>query len=352
MSETVTFLKGMGQSWVVPPLVTSITIDAGGAQGNNGIGTGNLGSTGGIGGKGGRVQGVLSVTPGETIYINVGGQDGTSGGGAGGAGGGNNPGGNGGGMTWLSFSITLLLNVLLVASGGGGGGGAQDLGTGGSGGYGQTEVANGAGGGSGVDGSFGRGGTAASGSLSGNGGGGAGYTSGGGAGGGNNTIHATGGGGGSSNTGGNGASVIDGDGGGGGGSYVASSVTSPSLTDNYQSGDGYLSITYVRTVVFPTVSALGLISAFSHFPTRVLLPMVVTATGLATFHEVRAYVFDLAVTALGAVAVLLSNITHIWNKVGIEVDVDIGSGFDDAEFDIALFDNSVDEAVWTKISKT
>ncbi|HDR91119.1 MAG TPA: hypothetical protein ENN75_02600, partial [candidate division Zixibacteria bacterium] len=60
-SETFNY-TGSAQNWTVPSGVTSINVDAHGAQG------GNSNSTSGIGGKGGRVQATLTVTPGEVLY--------------------------------------------------------------------------------------------------------------------------------------------------------------------------------------------------------------------------------------------------------------------------------------------
>src|SRR5687768_1490240 len=74
--------SGSQQSFVVPPCVTSISIQAFGAQGTAGLNT-----QGGQGGLGGSSTGTLTVTPGQTLYIYVGGQGGFNGGGAPGAGG-------------------------------------------------------------------------------------------------------------------------------------------------------------------------------------------------------------------------------------------------------------------------
>jgi hypothetical protein len=53
------------QTWVVPDGVTSASFDVRGASGGPNTG-------GSIGGSGGRAVATLDVTPGETIYINVG----------------------------------------------------------------------------------------------------------------------------------------------------------------------------------------------------------------------------------------------------------------------------------------
>src|SRR5207244_5664898 len=70
--QQVTFnFAPQAQPWVVPNGVTSIIIDAHGAQGG-----GNPTDPTVIGGKGGRVQTTLAVTPGETLVIYVGGRGG------------------------------------------------------------------------------------------------------------------------------------------------------------------------------------------------------------------------------------------------------------------------------------
>ncbi|MGH9034038.1 MAG: PE family protein, partial [Acidimicrobiia bacterium] len=59
---------GSAQAWTVPAGVTEATFDLLGAQGGAGAGPGDSGT----GGKGGRTEATLSVTPGETLGINVG----------------------------------------------------------------------------------------------------------------------------------------------------------------------------------------------------------------------------------------------------------------------------------------
>jgi hypothetical protein len=73
---------GAQQSFTVPAGVTSVSIDAYGAQGGN------------SGGLGGRATGALSVTPGQVLYVYVGGA-GANGSGSGWHAGGFNGGGNG-----------------------------------------------------------------------------------------------------------------------------------------------------------------------------------------------------------------------------------------------------------------
>jgi hypothetical protein len=71
---TTTFsYTGTMQTYTVPAGITSITVDVRGAQGQSAYTTG---------GNGGRVQGSLSVTPSEVLNLYVGGQNGYNGGGA------------------------------------------------------------------------------------------------------------------------------------------------------------------------------------------------------------------------------------------------------------------------------
>jgi hypothetical protein len=119
-ATTQTFnFTGAQQNFVVPPGVTQVTVEAFGAQGGTGF------NSGGAGANGGSVTATISVTPGESLAVFVGGAGGAGGNSAGGAGG--NSGGCGG------------------TYGGGAGGGGQ---YGGGGGGGDCQSANGGGGGS------------------------------------------------------------------------------------------------------------------------------------------------------------------------------------------------------------
>lgn len=115
------FYTGSLQGFTVPTGVAEVMIEAWGAQG----GTSGLGD---MGGRGGYVRGFLTVTPGETLRVSVGGQGGS---GASGGAGGWNGGGSRGGGTWtvpsggggasdVRRSGTGLFNRVLVAGGGGG----------------------------------------------------------------------------------------------------------------------------------------------------------------------------------------------------------------------------------------
>lgn len=140
-AQTVTFgYTGSVQSFSIGAGVTSVTVDAIGANGGNGY------QTGCAAGKGGRVQCTMAVTPGTILYVYVGGKglDGTSScsGQAGGYNGGGNNGpstayaGSGGGASSVSSSsvITTYTSRVVVAGGGGGGGGNYSNSVGGDGG--------------------------------------------------------------------------------------------------------------------------------------------------------------------------------------------------------------------------
>ncbi len=135
-SGTQTFsYTGSVQFWVVPTGVNLVNIQAEGAQGasnNAGI----------LGGMGGDASGDLVVTPGDTLWIYVGGQNGFNGGGNNGV----TPctqalGGNGGGASDVRAGGQNLSNRVIVAAGGGGAGGnrlggcGRGSGGGGGGGY-------------------------------------------------------------------------------------------------------------------------------------------------------------------------------------------------------------------------
>lgn len=270
---TVTYnYTGAVQTYTVPACVTSITVDVYGAQGGNA-------SVGGTGGLGGYVTGTLPVTPGDVLYIYVGGQNGYNGGGDGGQDGNTvfsgSPGAlapSGGGASDIRIG-GITVNDRVVVAGGGGGGGSNGVwpgcqvagpagnggdgggltggngtfgvgtpcncgGGGGDGGQGGTQSTGGAHGnyygntaclrsswGPGADGTLAQGGA---GSLlyhngtGGGGGGGGGYYGGG--------------------SGGNGSDTTPGGGGGGGSSWTGS-LTSASTTAGSRTGDGMIVLT-------------------------------------------------------------------------------------------------------------
>ena len=129
---------GAAETFVVPEGVTSIFVEAWGAQGMSNA----QGVTGGLGGF---ASGHLAVTPGQVLTIQVGGGGGASaiGGYNGGGDAGDSPslvciGGGGGGASDIRMEPAGLSERVIVAAGGGGAGGnrVEDLGrgTGGGGG--------------------------------------------------------------------------------------------------------------------------------------------------------------------------------------------------------------------------
>lgn len=142
---------GSMQTWIVPVGVCSVNVQCYGAQG----GANPNGAPGGLGGS---ASGGLSVNPGDTLYIFVGGQgSGRTGGGYNGGGDGGTgwasamDGAKGGGASDVRYGGTALQNRVIVAAGGGGAGGR--------GGAASGNMSSGAGGGGG--GYYGGGGGAA-----------------------------------------------------------------------------------------------------------------------------------------------------------------------------------------------
>ena len=264
--QTITFTyTGSNQTFTVPSTISpaSVTLYMWGAGG---------GGNTNYGGAGAMVQGILPVTPGESLTIVVG-QGGTIDGsttyGGGGAGAGNMAGGSapgigysgngfpqnagsGGGRSAIQRGGTDPTNDIVVAGGGGGGtyfssdrggaatfSGTANSGTGGLPGLGGTQTAGGAGGGTGfygqgLGGSRGIGGNTYNTNIYNGGGGGGGGYYGGGAGG-TNGGDGAGGGGGSSLTGGlsliSGQSVL--------GFNSTNGFTAPNTASSYyQSGVG------------------------------------------------------------------------------------------------------------------
>lgn len=260
-------------AWTVPSGVTTITVDAYGAQGGKSTCTYNTVASGGLGG---RVQSRLSVTAGETLYLYVGGQGasasasstsispGWNGGGRGGVGNASSGywGSGGGGATDIRSSAGVLNSRILV-SGGGGGASCESNTTsdnGGSGGgliggpgarvaassttsFGGTQSAGGAaitwsGWGPSQAGALGIGGnaqftdvTSGASNINGGGGGGGGYY------------------------GGGGGSWV---GGGGGSSYTDPvRATNVTHTQGSRSGNGLLTITYAVALPVVTTSIAG-----------------------------------------------------------------------------------------------
>lgn len=237
-ADDVTFnYTGAQQTWVVPAFVTSITVDVQGA------------SSSFNGGNGGRVQGSVSVTPGETLYIYVGGQGGSpsgspgapggfNGGANGGNGSGGNPGGRGGGgASDIRQGGTALAHRVVVGGGGGASGGAASVPGGHGGGLSGAPGGSIGGNGGGAGGTQSAGGAGGSGPATGT----AGSLGNGGAGANGNPYGAGGGGGGFYGGGGGGAGSGDGASGGGGSSLVPGGGTT---TSGYRNGNGLIVITW------------------------------------------------------------------------------------------------------------
>lgn len=245
-TTTTTFnYTGSAQTFTVPAGVSTVNIVAKGASGYT------AGSY--AGGRGGSASGDLAVTPGETLYIYVGGA-GTvaignqvvTGGGFNGGGNGMNNGntsgvvGGGGGASDVRQGGSALTNRILVAAGGGGatrnsapggdGGGligGNGTGIGGfSGGTGGSQVAGGTAGGA-----LGQGGNAITSYVGWIGGGGGGYY-----GGGTSTAHMAG---------------------GGGSSYVGG-VSNGVTTAGVNTGAGVITLTYVVAVPPPIPNNVSL----------------------------------------------------------------------------------------------
>ncbi|MCD4658312.1 MAG: choice-of-anchor D domain-containing protein [Planctomycetes bacterium] len=253
---------GALDTWVVPAGVTLIQVECWGAEGE---------TADGAGGRGGYAKGNLTVTPGETLNIYVGGKNAWNGGGAGSLGGGTSagppaPGENGGGASDVRQGGTALTDRKIVAGGGGGGGGngaGSVYGPGGAGGnggglsgsngirgnggtegHGGTQTAGGAygtgnsncgiTGQAGVAGQLGHGGKGGNG-IQGCGG----YTGGGGGGGGGGYYGGGGAGGAAAGAGG----AWAGGGGGGGSSYIGG-VSNGTTQSGTRSNNGEIVITY------------------------------------------------------------------------------------------------------------
>lgn len=258
---------GSIQDWVVPACISQIVIEVVGASG------GNAGNTSGgvsTGGKGARMIGTFNVTPGSTLKVLVGqkGEDRTYyiGGGGGGsfvwvdgasdpliiAGGGGGAGGQNGGLNSYHNGI----DALTTQNGTNGNGATSGAGTSGNGGVTPSGYSE-----------FGAGGcgwysNGAQGQACGNAGGGVRPLAGGqgglyagnvstvgsggfgGGGGGQGACNAAGGGGGGGYSGGGGGVSAIGPFSGGGGAGSFNSGTSQSNTAGYNTGNGYVIITY------------------------------------------------------------------------------------------------------------
>ncbi len=259
-TQTFNYTGGTTINWTVPAGVTSITINALGAQGGTGAGD--------AGGKGGSATGTLSVSQGTTYYIVVGGQStSTAGGLPGGGNAGDAAGGDdcnsgqtcgGGGYTGFFSSATLTqANAILIAGGGGGSSGctANSNGHGGAltGGTGQ----NCGGGNGGTGGSQSSGGTAGTGNEASGTGGSALQGGNGGTGGGSLPYLRSGAGGGGGYYGGGGAGSSNNSGGGtggGGSAFMSSLLAATSTASGVNATSGVLTITD-NAVQIPTIAS-------------------------------------------------------------------------------------------------
>ncbi|MBF9237020.1 hypothetical protein I2I05_06390 [Hymenobacter sp. BT683] len=237
---TLTYTGGV-QVYTVPPGVTTLFLNAYGAQG------GAATPDGGTGGRGARVKASLSVTSGQVLYVYVGGRGssaatpgatGYNGGGLGSFSSASQTGGGGGGGATdirTSASGAAFTDRLLVAAGGGGGGyGAGTAGNGGAGG--------GPNGGAGDNGG-GAGATQAGGSAPGQG----------------EASSSDGGGGGGGYYGGfAGASASQG--GGGGSSWITSANVGFAFVAGQQAGDGMVQISASPVVPAPVLDGRNFVN--------------------------------------------------------------------------------------------
>ena len=238
---------GGQQSWTVPATcVSSVTLECWGAQG---------GSSTSTGAAGGYSKGDLSVSPGQVLYLYVGGQGGNPSGGWNGGGSGQTSGypasGGGGGGSDVRVGGQSLSDRVIVAGGGGGSctlysGNFSSTSPGQGGGNSGTSagtVSNGSGtatgGGAGTQNAGGNGGvgnqTGSAGTL---GQGGAGFPGGDSTGGGGGAGYYGGGGGGYQSSGTNIASS------GGGGSGYTGNLSNASMQTGIRNGNGQIVITY------------------------------------------------------------------------------------------------------------
>lgn len=271
-AQTTFSYTGAAQTYTVPPCVTSIQIEAWGAQG----GIGNSG--GPASGNGGYTRGTISVTAGQVFNIYVGGQGGQPGGGFNGGGTGGSTstiGGGGGGATDIRTPGNTLADRVMVAAGGGGSGGASTYGpTGGAGGTGTACASPNGYGGAGAGGcAFGGNGGCAGGTAPsyGTGGAGAGLNSGGATSGSGTGVYGTAGVLGVGGTGGNYAGR-NGGGGGGGGYYGGAGGMSGSGGCNGGGGGGS---SYVDNILFTSITFTGGIRTGNG---QVIITVITTST--------------------------------------------------------------------------
>jgi hypothetical protein len=259
-------VTGTTQVFVVPPGITQLTVDARGAQGSMAHPQEPLTN----GGKGGRVRGNLTVTPGEVLFVEVGGagkdwkslpNNGGYNGGGNGTDGGYWGSGGGGGGSDIRRGQNHPFYRLFSAGGGGGGAVNGPGGASGSAGSGTGAVSGGGGGAGGTTtgGSGGTGGGAGQPGQAGNstGVGGIGGTA-------IGSGTAGGGGGGGWRGGGGGGGSDDwssSGGGGGGGSSYGGALSGVTISQGVQAGEGMIQLSWAAPLskpVTPTATSLTL----------------------------------------------------------------------------------------------
>jgi hypothetical protein len=287
------FFTGAEQSWVVPTGVTSIHVVV---IGGHGMANGSL-----QGGFGASVSGDLAVTPGTTLYVEVGGSSANpqaspfNGGGPVSTGSGGGAGAGGGGSdirTIAMINAGTTLASRLVVAGGGGGAGSGSIAAGGNAGQPGAD---------GISATGGSPGGPAAGGIGGSSGGGTGSIGQGGIGGGGSIIGG-GGGGGYYGGGGGGSGGFDGGGGGGGSSFTGTLTTSSVTTSAAFSGS--ITITYTPPDPTPTPSA-GATAAPTATPTATpadngAVGATVTVPSSAACIEISTSSVDFGTLLLGA----------------------------------------------------
>jgi hypothetical protein len=245
---------GAEQTFTVPGGVTSLGVTAIGGYG---------GAASGAGGAPADVIGNIAVTPGQTLYVEVGGVGEDSGeGGEGGFNGGADGIAGGGGASDvrtlpMASGLTPTDSRLIVAAGGGGGGGEGPNGGGGAGGVAEEAGGNDTGGGGNEGGGAGGASTGGGGGFgcSGSGGGGALGTGGLGGSGEQGSNGGGGGGGGYYGGGGGGGGCSFGGGGGGGGSSLASGLVSTGFGEEPKIEFKYVPVPPTIEIVAPANGA-------------------------------------------------------------------------------------------------
>ncbi|WP_317899912.1 glycine-rich protein [Aurantibacillus circumpalustris] len=250
ITQTFSYTGGT-QIFTVPSCVSTISVEVWGAEGGYGYFGGSVPA--GLGGKGGYAAGIITVTQGSVLYLNVGGMGVNGGTGVGGTGGFNGGGlggsystlyggGGGGGASDIRNGGNALTNRVIVG-GGGGGGSSYVVATGGDGGG--LTGGNGMQYGGVVSTKSGLGGTQTTGGVAGTDtqAGSAVGTAGALGIGGNSGVAGCSGGGGGGYYGGGGGSGCNGGGGGGGSSYLGG-LTNTTTISGVRNGNGLITFTY------------------------------------------------------------------------------------------------------------